>query len=309
MIASQRANIRPTDNVVGPGDLIEVNVFDLPEMNRKERVSLSGFVQMPLIGAVQAAGKTETAIADDIRARLSANYLQNPQVSVYILEFKSQQVAVTGSVARPGLYSLTREKYTIMSMLSEAGGVTREAGPIIEFVPSSGGRRSAAFEAASSGNTSTVRNAVTDSITIDLQQLLKGGSNSRLAFPVVDGDVIYVPEAGGFSIEGWVDKSGTFPITRRMTVLGAVSAAGGPLFPAKLGQVEVLQAQTASGNRETRIADLNAIRAGEAPDLELRPGDVVYVPGSVPLMIPWGIYKAFETLVRVGVGASVGVVP
>ena len=312
-LAAQRANLKTSDNVIGPGDLVEINVFDLAEMNQKLRVSSSGFIQMPLIGAVKAGGRTEAELAKDIEGRLSSNYLQNPQVNVSVLEYQNQQVAVTGSVAKPGLYPLTRERYTILDMLSQAGGVTKDASSILEFIPATVGESSSAFEVAKSGAplaSPTTGESARDAITVDFGELLRSSGGSRLSFPLIAGDVIYVPESGSFAIEGWVAKEGNYPITRRMTVLGGISAAGGPLFPAVTSRVEILRASDANrGERATVVTNLEAVRAGREPDVNLRPGDVVRVPGSVPAMIPWGVYKFFESVVRVGLGATVGVIP
>ncbi len=308
-VASERTNLQPRGNYqIGPGDLVEINVFDLAEMNRKERVSSSGFIQMPLIGAIQAVGKTESDLAADIAARLSVNYLQNPQVNVSVIGYKSQQVAVTGAVARPGLYPLTRERYTLLDMLSEAGGRTRDSGSIVLFVPAPSSGTSAAFAAASTGGQIDAPETVGESINVDLERLMQGAARANLSFPLVGGDVIYVPEAGSFSIEGWVEKPGTYPISRHMSALGAISAAGGPLFPALLSEVEILRARDdQTGTRGKLLADLNAVELGEQPDVELRSGDAVRVPGSVPLMIPWGFWELLKNMVRFG--ASVSTIP
>ncbi len=307
-LAAERVNAEPRGNyVIGAGDLVEINVFDLAEMSRKERVTSGGFIQMPLIGAVQAGGRTEAELAADIASRLAGNYLQNPQVSVFVNEYKSQQVAVTGSVAKPGLYPLTREHYTILDMLSEAGGRTRDAGSIIQFVPAPAGGTSSAFAAARAGAEGVNPgrgDASSDVVSVDLDQLMQSSRNVNLSFPLVAGDVIYVSEAGSFTVEGWVERPGAFPITRNMTVLGSISSAGGPLFPAALSRVEILRAQESRDVRSVLTVDLAAIGQGEQPDVELRSGDVVRVPGSVPLMIPWGFWQLLTTIVRFGASVA-----
>lgn len=304
VLAAERARIEPEKSyLIGSGDLIEINVFDVAEMNRKVRVATSGFIQLPLIGAVRATGRTESDLAQEIAERLNTNFVQNPQVNVFVEEYKSQQVAVTGSVSKPGLYPLTKDRYTILDVISEAGGLTKEAGSIIEFVPAQkSGGRSAAFEVATAGG--HVKRLGGDegaeAITIDLNELLRGANRSMLGFSVVAGDVVYVPEAGSFTIEGWVDKPGTYPITRRMTVLAALSAGGGPLLPSKLGQVQLLRAKDGGGNIDVAELDLNAVRDGQARDTELRSGDIVRVPGSALLMVPWGFYSVIKGLVSIG---------
>ena len=308
----ERARLQRADSYrIGSGDLLEINVFDLAEMNRKVRVSSSGFIQLPLIGAVRAAGLSESELAIQIVTRLTKNYMQDPQVDVFVEEYKSQQVAVTGSVAKPGLYPLTRERYTILDMLSEAGGLTKEAGAIIEFIPASSGRSSAAFEVASAGGRipigrggvedGTDLTAAGDHISIDLNDLLRGGNRHALNVPVVAGDVVFVPEAGSFTIEGWIDKPGTYPLTRTTTVLAALSAGGGSLFPSRLGRVEILRtSKNDQAGRDILIVDLNAVREGQTPDLPLRSGDIVRVPAWKTLMVPWGVYSFVRSLISIG---------
>jgi polysaccharide export outer membrane protein len=308
IIALERSRTATAESyLIGAGDLLEVNVFDLEEMNRKVRVAASGYVQLPLIGAVKAAGRSESDLSAEIAKRLSKNYLQNPQVDVFVEEYKSQQVAVTGSVAKPGLYPLTRDRYTILDMISEAGGLTREGGAVIQFIPAVAGKISAAFEVASAaegiplGNDSSGPLGSADGISIDLNDLLRGGNKTALNVPVAAGDVIFVPEAGSFTIEGWVEKPGTYGLTRNTTVLAALSTGGGALFPARLANVRILRAT--EGSREARQAievDLNAVRAGRTPDVPLRSGDIVRVPGWKMLMVPWGMYTFVKSLVSVG---------
>jgi len=186
-IAAERGSMTPdTSYRIGPGDLIEVTVFDLQEMNRKVRVESNGGIQLPLVGAVTVAGKSEADIAHEIASRLST-FVRSPQVTVFVQEYKSQQVAVTGSVAKPGLYPLTRERRTIIDMISEGGGLTRDAGALVEFIPA---RPGDSLRAAPSPD--AVRNDPRG-IYIELAELMRGGNGGANNVPVMPGDVIYVP--------------------------------------------------------------------------------------------------------------------
>jgi polysaccharide biosynthesis/export protein len=305
-IAAERRGVDPgAAYVLGPGDAITVTVFDLEEMNRKVRVSQRGDVQLPLIGSVRAAGRSESELAREIATRLERDYLQNPQVDVFVDEYRSQQVAVTGAVASPGLYPLTRDRYTILDMISEAGGLTRDAGSVIEFIPGRRSGRTEAFELARSAS-SFSEELAGQGIQIELNDLMRGSNRASVNVPVVAGDVIFVPESGSFAIDGWVDKPGTYPITRGMTVLGALSAGGGPLMPARLSSVELLRSTSTSGEaREIVDVDVDAIKSGEAPDVELRSGDVIRVPGNALLIPPWAVYQLFRDLIRLGASVPV----
>lgn len=309
-LARERSKIEPgREYPIGPGDLIEVNVFDLEEMSRKARVSAAGYINLPLIGAVKASGQDETDLAREIARRLEKKYLQDPQVDVFVEEYKSQQVAVTGAVSKPGLYPLTRENYTMLDMLSEAGGLTKEAGGVIEFVPAQHGQRSAAFGLAAAERRlaqSDDRRPSSEGIVINLNELLRGANRDVLDLPVLAGDVIFVPEAGSFTIEGWVEKPGTYPLGRDSTVLAAIATGGGSIFVARLTAVVVLRSgRDSSGERQRFEVDVEAIREGAAADLQLRAGDVVRVPAN-PLLVPvWGAYALLRDLIRFGGNVAV----
>jgi len=305
-----------TPEGVGPvkgGDVIEITVFDLAEMNRKERVSAKGDVQLPLVGVIHVEGLSESEVAQQIAAALAQRYLKQPQVNVFVKERRSQQVAVTGAVARPGLYPLTRESYTLTDMLSEAGGLTRDAGSIVEFIPAPRGGKSTAFNAAAAdpiGGSARLSNpsALQEAISIDLNELMRSGNRAMLNLPVVANDVIFVPEAGTVTVEGWVDRPGTFPLTRNSTILAALASAGGTLIASKPSAIQLLRKTAPDrSEREVIVVDADAIRAGKAADLSLRSGDVVRVPPNVFLLPAWAIYSLVQNMFSVG--ANIPVIP
>ena len=293
----------PESYRIGPGDLIELSVLGEKELNRKLRISQSGRVSIPLIGTVNAAGRTEEQLASDIAAKLSREHLQDAQVDVFVAEYKSQQIAVTGAVGKPGLYSMTRERYTILDMLSEAGGLTKDAGAYIEFVPADAGGASTVFQQAETGALDTVSGS--DAISISLSDLMRGSNRGLLNLPVVPGDVIFVPEAGSFAIEGWIEKPGTYPLTRGMTVLSALSTGGGTLFPARVSAVELLRTDASGTPRGVETVDVEEIREGKAKDVPLRAGDVVRVPANALLVPPWAFYTVLKELIRFGASVAV----
>ncbi|HUI24862.1 MAG TPA: polysaccharide biosynthesis/export family protein, partial [Candidatus Kryptonia bacterium] len=123
------------DYRIGSGDLVEVSVFDIDDLERTVRVSGAGSITLPLIGTVKAQGLTERELEAEIAGKLGDRYLNNPQVNVFVQEYVSQKVAVIGAVLRPGQYSLTKDKNTILDMLSQAGGLARDAGSRIYLLP------------------------------------------------------------------------------------------------------------------------------------------------------------------------------
>jgi polysaccharide export outer membrane protein len=124
--AAGRPVAAPGDYLIGPQDLLKVEVFGVGDLNREVRVNSSGQISLPLIGLVQAAGLTGEQLAADIAARLAKNYLQNPQVTIFIEEFTSQRVTVTGAVKTPNVFPL-KGRTTLMQVVAAAGGPTSVA--------------------------------------------------------------------------------------------------------------------------------------------------------------------------------------
>ncbi len=108
---------------IGPSDLLEISVFQVKELDRTVRVNSRGLISLPLLGAVNAAGLSATELEDQIAAKLKENYLQNPQVSVFIKEFTSQRVTTEGQVEKAGIYPIAGNTTTLLQALAIAGGV------------------------------------------------------------------------------------------------------------------------------------------------------------------------------------------
>jgi len=109
---------------VGANDLLEITVFQVQELNRTVRVNSRGQITLPLIGMVSVAGLTATELEARIAAKLQENFLQDPQVSVFIKEFTSQRVTVEGQVQKAGIYPITGQT-TLLQALALSGGLTR----------------------------------------------------------------------------------------------------------------------------------------------------------------------------------------
>jgi len=260
------------------------SVAEAPVFQQGVRVSADGEVTLPLIGSVQAAGRTPSELEGEIAGRLvSGGILRRPDVSVQIAEHRSSVVAVMGSVERPGLYPLTRPGATIAEFISAAGGPNKDAGRLVEFTPASG------------------RDGHGQPIRIDLDVLTKDRSTMPNALdPVaIPGDVLTVTPAGSVQIDGWVDKPGSYPVTRGLTLTGAVAAAGGHLFPADRQHVTVKRVLGA-GEQKYFTVDLDAVASGREPDFPITDGDVVHLPVSPERAVPWGVYEATKEMIHVG---------
>ncbi|HYN77846.1 MAG TPA: polysaccharide biosynthesis/export family protein [Lamprocystis sp. (in: g-proteobacteria)] len=121
------ANAQGTqDYLIGPQDLLKIEVFGVEAMNRSVRVSSTGKIDLPLIGLVQAAGLTSEQLVAEITARLTKDYMQNPQVIIFIEEYTSQRVTVVGAVKKPGVYPV-KGRTTLLQVVAGAEGPTSVA--------------------------------------------------------------------------------------------------------------------------------------------------------------------------------------
>lgn len=134
---------------IGANDLIEINVFQVEELARTLRVNTQGQISLPLIGSIQAGGRTVSELEREIAARLAQKYMQNPQVSIFVKEFTSQRVTVEGAVRKPGIYALTG-KTSLLQALAMSEGLDSLANPqgIVIFRVIGGQKMGAVFDIA-----------------------------------------------------------------------------------------------------------------------------------------------------------------
>ena len=303
---------------IGPDDLLDIRIPDLldpqasaagarvgtsgaaaapiaaaPVFQQGARVNSTGEISLPTLGAVRAAGRTTTALQKDIARRLTAaGILRRPEVSVQIVEYRSGVVAVVGSVEHPGLYPLTRPHASIADLIWAAGGPSKDAGRVVEFAP--------AETRGSSGAAGPTAVGV-DPLRLDLNLLMRaaGGGATERNPQVRPGDVISVAPAGSVLVDGWVDKPGSYPVTRGLTVSGAIAAAGGRVFAADRSRATVTRVLGAGHQRSFEV-DLDALAAGRVADVPLSDGDVVYIPVAPTRVVPWGLWMVAREMVHVG---------
>jgi polysaccharide export outer membrane protein len=280
------------DYVLGPEDLLEIEVYQADDFKRTVRVSGQGFITMPLLGQVQAKGLTTTQLEKQLGQHL-AKYLQDPQVSIYIKEYKSQRIGVMGAVAHPQIYNVTGQKYLI-DMLFMAGMTT-------VATSNAGG--------AGAGNVcyifrpaqgQTDGPAQTQTIVIDLLELVEKG-NRMLNIPVFGGDIINVPKAGIVFVDGAVTRPGAFNLTSSATLVQAIAMAGGLKFEAERSQIQILR-MTGNGEREVIVADYEAAKTDDK--YMLKDSDVVLVPRSGLKTFAKAFFLIFRGGVSFGDNAS-----
>jgi len=125
---------------VGPRDVLEVTVFQAPELSKTFQVSEAGTIGFPLIGEVDAGGKTAREIEQELRKKLGTKYLQNPQVSVYVKDHFSQRVTIEGAVKKPGVFPIPGGM-TLLQAIAEAQGFDDSASQEVLLFRQTNGKR------------------------------------------------------------------------------------------------------------------------------------------------------------------------
>jgi polysaccharide export outer membrane protein len=252
-----------TDFIIGPEDLLEISVFELEGLNKTVRVSEEGMINLPLLGEVQAEGRTRRGLEETVRALLEEKYINNPQVSVFIREYRSQSVSVIGSVQKPGSYKLLGAR-TLIHMISEAGGLTDKAGPDLYLI-----------RIGADGQSSR--------ITVDIEDLMVEGLPEANLL-VQAGDVINIPVDPQLNvyIYGAVRSPGelSFKKSDVISLLQAITKAGGLTDRAAADRVRIKRVNR-SGVEEQIDVNLKKILKGKQEDLQLQDKDVVVVPETI----------------------------
>lgn len=272
---------------LGPGDLIEVAIYDLsqPEPTRVEaELDAKGRVDLPLLGAVEASDRTRAELAAEVEVALARDYLNDPRVVVQIEEHRSQRIAVMGAVAEPGIKVVRTNQVTLAQALALAGGLSEEAG-----------FRATVQRGVEWGGEDYDGPRV---LEVDLEALSRGdGSQDVVVRP---GDLVTVEVAARFFVTGYVEKPGEFRLDRRRTVLDAVALAGGLLSPEASPSLTRIRRRGARGEVHFLEIDLEAVLEGESEDLELQPGDKLEIRQGVVRGIALGFYNAVRGIVSFG---------
>src|SRR2546427_12275649 len=280
-----RALARPDDETpdprLGPGDLIEISVFEVPELSQiKVRIPNSGQVTLPLVGSFPASGATALELQSQISNHLKTKFMHDPQVSVFVDEHKSQRVSVIGAVKQGGVFPMSGE-VRLADALGLAGGIADEAGSAVYVV-----RRVAANWAPGS-KSAEVEQGMT---VIDLATLASG--RQELNLPLQAGDVVEVPRAGAFYVGGAVQKPGPLPLKGRTTLDQAAMAAGGVSPAADWDDVRLYRSRP-DGTKEVTEYSINDFENGQAvPDLQAN--DVVIVGKSAGKAVLYGVLDFFQ---------------
>lgn len=262
------------DYQVGSEDLLEVTVFGQEDLSRAVRVNAQGEINLPLIGVVPVAGHTPLEIANIINKRYGERYLRHPNVTVFVKEYRHQQVAVVGAVNKPGSYEMIGVR-TLLEMISQAGGLKDEAGDVVHVIRD----KSAAAIRKACKTGGKLKPETPETIVIDLRQLLTKGE-LELNIPIQHGDVISVPFAGYAYVTGEVKKPGKVPIKQDLSITEAIALVQGLKEEAVPSKTRILRFNPL-GERQIIPVNLASLDKGQGPDLILRENDIVVVPSSV----------------------------
>jgi len=271
-LSSRRATYR--DYKVGSDDLLEITVFEDEKLNKTVRVSSQGNISLPLLGVIRVKGLTTGELEREIRDLLAEKYLQDPHVSVFIKEFRSQRISIIGAVEKPGVFEVSGEK-TVLDMVGMAGGLKQDAGTVLFLIrPPHGTMEENPAKEKKEPEDQTVR-----TFMIDLEELLVKGEMA-LNLPLINGDVINIPVSGKVFVGGQVKTPGGFTLGKRLTVGQAVTLAGGVTPKADGAEAKIFRISGTEGKKEILSVNLYEIAKGNAMDLYLKENDIVIVPMS-----------------------------
>jgi len=246
---------------IGARDLLEVKVFEVPELNVERRVSDAGRIELPLLGELPVGGLTAAEVASRLESTLKTKYVNRASVSVVIKEYQNKPVSVLGAVAKPGSLTVSGN-WTLLQAISAAGGLTPQAGKKIYVL-----RRS--------------DNSLSDTLEVSTDDLLQG-SATLWNVPIFPSDVVNVPAKSSVKVFclGEVKQPGAFEFDAgdSMTLLGAIAKAGG--LTDRASKTIHVQRRDRDGRQTDVVAHYGRIVSGKEKNLLLQPEDVVIVKES-----------------------------
>jgi len=260
---------------IGPGDLLEITVFEAPEMNRTVRVSANGEISLQLLGPVKAAGLAPRELESLLQDQLRRTYMKDPHVGVFIRELQSHAVSVVGAVNKPGVFQVPSTR-GVIELLSMAGGLADIAGDTILIMRGGDLSRTGAAESQNHA-----AEANTEIVKVNLKSLLDS-ADSSLNVSVHPGDIVKVARAGIVYVVGEVRKPGGFVLknNENISVLQALALAEGVTPTSAKSQARIIRTDLNTDKRIEIPVDLGKILASKEPDPMLQPKDVVFVLDS-----------------------------
>lgn len=251
-----------TEYRLGPKDLLEIKVIEVPDVNGERRVGDDGAIDLPMVGKVPVSGLTASEVADRIEAVLTAKYVNRANVSVVIKDYANKPVSIIGAVQRPGSLNIAG-RWDLLQAIAAAGGLAPNAGRRIYVL-----RRG--------------ENGLSDRLEIDRDELFLR-SSERWNVPIYPSDVVNIPPRTTVKIfcVGEVRSPGALELDSddRITLLSVIAKAGGFTSRAAKGSIRIKR--RGSDRKDVELtADYSRIVSGKDPDMELMADDVVIVKES-----------------------------
>ncbi len=256
ILSAASFNTDPSDYLLGAGDLLQISVFECEDLNTKVRVTSRGYVTLPLVGQMKVKGLTARETEIEIEKAYKQRYLKDPHIGVFVEEHFSQRVTLMGQFKTPGTFDYL-SKMRLLDVLALGGGLTDQAGRTAQV------RRMA------------IGDDPPKTFLVDLDMMIRQGHN-ELNIEINGGDVIFVPEAGVFFVDGAVSKPGAYPIKRSTRLFEALSQAGG-LKPYAKSDSLLLVRYKANGERT--VLELN-LKEREVQETLISDRDVILVKAS-----------------------------
>jgi polysaccharide biosynthesis/export protein len=243
--------------IVGPSDVLTITVFNQPQLSGKFVVEADGTLAFPLVGRVVVGGLSVRRVEDEIRGRLAAGYLTDPNVTVAVEQYRSQQVFVIGEVRQPGPIQFTGSM-TLIEALARVGSTTDRAGTEVTVVRQ---RSHAAREMTAAQVTN---GPGTETIHINLQALQAGVLAQNV--PLRAGDTVFVPRAATVFVSGNVKSAGEYVIRTGMTVRQVLALAGGVTERGSTRRIQIV-----------RLVDGKEVTLDAKLQTPVQPGDTIVV--------------------------------
>jgi polysaccharide biosynthesis/export protein len=257
---TQAESVQAPKLTIGPGDVLDVEVFDTPELSMSAaRVSQSGQLTLPVLGVVEVAGSNADQAARRIESQMRARGIMlDPHVTVSVVEFTTQGASLLGEVRSPGVYP-TFGGRRLLDMIALAGGVAPTAGKIVTIA-----------------HRNDPQHPVTVTLVQNAQSL--GAQQNPVILP---GDTVMVGKAGVIYILGAVNKPGgyLFDNNERLSLMQALTMAGGWDKAAALSKARLIR-KVPDGHKELML-DLKRVLNGQQADVALEDGDIFYLPESL----------------------------
>jgi polysaccharide export outer membrane protein len=287
------------DYRIGPGDVIEVQIEDAPELSRAFRITAAGTFLMPYLGRITAQDKTTEELAKLIADGLRGRYLNDPIVTVVVKEYNSRSFFIQGAVRSPGVYQL-EGRPSLLKLLTLAGGLAENHGStafIIREVKPPGA--AAEDRATGSSEPKAAPGAPSDPQEGEKYQLKKiniaGLFKGRFAQNLLlePGDIVNIPPADVFFVAGEVKAPGSFPLKEGTTLRQAISLAQGTNFKATLKRGIIFREDPDTGQRTEIPVDIGAVMSGKKEDVLILANDIVLVPNSKAKSVAAPMLSAF----------------